>query len=82
MSVRGLAQLECREVVERVSDYLGDALAPDDRGRLEQHLLVCPPCTTHVGQMKTTLAHLAELKSGALPEPDPALLAAFRNAPR
>src|SRR5207237_363719 len=31
MTVRGLAQLQCKEVVERVSDYLGDELAPDDR---------------------------------------------------
>jgi hypothetical protein len=79
MSVRGLAQLECREVVERVTDFLGDALVPADRARIEQHLLVCPPCTMHVGQMKSTLGHLATLGSPPSANPDAALLSILKK---
>ena len=75
--VRSLAALTCQEVVELVSDLLGDGLPPDDRIRLEQHLLVCPPCTLHVGQIKATIALTAELREHGADAPDDAL-AAFR----
>jgi anti-sigma factor RsiW len=47
--------LMCKEVVELVSDYLGDTLKAADRVRFEQHLLTCPPCTAYLAQMRTTL---------------------------
>ena len=33
VTVRDPARLECKEVVELVSDFLGEAMAPDDRAR-------------------------------------------------
>jgi anti-sigma factor RsiW len=80
VTLRGLATLECKEVVELVTEFLGDAMAPADRARLEQHLLVCPPCTVHVAQVRATIAHLAELKTdGARTEVGPALVDLFRQ---
>jgi anti-sigma factor RsiW len=37
--------LACQQVVEMVTDYLEDALAPADRKRLERHLAGCPGLT-------------------------------------
>jgi hypothetical protein len=80
MTVRGPATLVCKEVVEMVSDYLGDAtLSPADRARLEQHLLVCPPCTLHVAQVKSTIGHLAVLGQGPPSEVGPAIIDLFRQ---
>jgi hypothetical protein len=67
MTVRDPARLECREVVELVTEFLGDALTPEERARLEQHLLVCPPCTLHVAQVRSTIGHLAELRTDGAP---------------
>jgi anti-sigma factor RsiW len=55
------AKLECREVVELLTEFLSDAVPPEDRARLEQHLLVCPPCTLHLAQLKTTIGLTREL---------------------
>jgi|HubBroStandDraft_6_1064221.scaffolds.fasta_scaffold1670487_2 anti-sigma factor RsiW len=80
MSVRDPAVLQCKEVVELVSEFLGSALAPVDRARLEQHLLVCPPCTLHVAQVRATIAHIATLRDGHAPvEVTPALVDLFRQ---
>jgi hypothetical protein len=79
--------LTCRQLVELVSDYLGHVLPPDDRVRFEQHLLVCPPCTLHLGQVRATIALAAELRdlppgepvADPVADPGPALLDAFRR---
>lgn len=65
--VSDLAQLTCKEVVELVTELLGDALRPEDRARLEQHLLVCPPCTLHVRQVGATIALTGALREPAVP---------------
>ena len=83
VTVRDPAMIECRQVVELVTEFLGDAMAPDDRARLEQHLLVCPPCTQHLAQVKATIAHVAGLRAspeGAAIAPVPsALVDLFRG---
>jgi len=52
---RNAVDLMCKEVVELVGEYLGNTLDAADRVRFEQHLLTCPPCTTYLAQMRTTL---------------------------
>ena len=47
--------LACQQVVEMVTDYLEDALAPADRKRLERHLAGCPHCTEYLAQMRETI---------------------------
>jgi anti-sigma factor RsiW len=83
LSVRDPAVLECREVVEIVSDFLDDALAAGDRARVEQHLLVCPPCAGYVAQVKSTIVRLADLGAAEQPVVVGAdLLDAFRRRNR
>jgi anti-sigma factor RsiW len=65
MTVSDPATLTCQELVELLTDLLGDELEAEDRARLEQHLLVCPPCTLHLAQLKTSIALTAELKEPA-----------------
>jgi hypothetical protein len=78
MTVRDPAELTCREVVELVTELLSDALAPEDRARLEQHFLACPPCTLHLAQMKSTILLTQELRGEEQPAP-PALVDVFRR---
>jgi len=80
MRVRDPEYLVCREVVEFVSDFLSSAMAPDDHARLEQHLLVCPPCAEHVNQVRSTIAQLGTLRRYTPPAPArPALVELFRK---
>lgn len=69
----------CREVVELVTAYLEDALAPSERAAFEAHLATCPACVTYVDQIRATVAAAGLLREA---EPDPEvcdeLLAAFR----
>jgi anti-sigma factor RsiW len=55
MKARNSVELMCKEVVELVTEYLSHAMSPEDRVRMEQHLLACPPCTAHLAQVRTTL---------------------------
>ncbi len=80
MTLPDLTTLTCREVVELVTEFLSNAMSADDRVRLEQHLLVCPPCTLHFGQMRATIELAAKLRSGPLPaDVSPALIELFRR---
>jgi len=63
-------ELVCREIVELVTEYLGDTLPPADRARFEEHLLTCPPCTAYLAQVRTTLDLGAELGAADAPPAD------------
>jgi len=74
------SDLMCRELVELVSGYLGEALTEHERARFEQHLLECPPCTDYLAQMKTTIELAGTLgKSVSRESLEPSLLAVFRS---
>ena len=80
MSLRGLATLTCQEFVELVTDLLSGDMPAEDRAVLEQHLLVCPPCSLHLAQMKTTIDVTGRL--GAPPDsqqPREEILEVFRR---
>ena len=71
--------LTCRELVELVTDYLEDALAPAEHARFEAHVAGCPGCDRYLDQMRTTIAlarESRELEAG--PEVS-GLLDAFRD---
>jgi anti-sigma factor RsiW len=73
-------QLTCRQVVEIISDYLDDALPPDDRRRVEEHLAVCEGCTNYLQQMRETIRLTGMLTEEQVPEEQmQALLRAFRT---
>jgi hypothetical protein len=81
MTVSHPIRLQCREVVERITDLLEGALAPEDLVRLEQHLLVCPPCTLFAQQLRETIELAAETRATTPPlaAATATALAAFRQ---
>jgi hypothetical protein len=74
------SELLCRELVELVTEYLGDTLTEQERARFEHHLLECPPCTEYLAQMKATIELAGTL--GKSPSGEPlaqSLLDVFRG---
>lgn len=71
----------CREVVELVTDYLEDRLAPEVRERFERHLAVCAGCATYLHQIRQTIAASAAAPTDDAipPEQRDELVAAFRE---
>ena len=57
--------LTCQELVELVTEYLEEALAPAERQRFEAHLADCAGCRTYLEQMRQTIQ-----ATGALREED------------
>ena len=72
--------LTCRELVELVTEYLDGALESRDRARFEEHVMTCPPCHSHIDQMRRTIDVLGRVPEESLP-PDAQrdLLEAFRD---
>ncbi|HKU43034.1 MAG TPA: zf-HC2 domain-containing protein [Polyangiales bacterium] len=75
--------LQCRHVVEMVTDYLEHALSIEDRNQIEQHLLICGACQSFVDQHATMVRALSALGAAApAPEAREQALAAFRRPHR
>lgn len=55
MTNRIPAELTCQQLVELVTDYLEDALAPAQRARFEQHLIYCDGCRAFLAQHRDSL---------------------------
>lgn len=61
-------RLACDDVMQRVTEYLDEALPPGARGAYERHLSECADCNRHLQEIRQTIHRL-----GALPrEPMPA----------
>jgi anti-sigma factor RsiW len=50
-------EFSCQEMTEVVTNYLDDALPPDEHQRFERHLSYCAGCGTYVDQMRETIRH-------------------------
>jgi anti-sigma factor RsiW len=72
-------ELACREVVELVTAYLDDLLAPEDRERFEEHLVFCDGCDNYLEQMRTTIRLASRVESELPAELEAELLEAFRG---
>jgi anti-sigma factor RsiW len=73
-------ELACIELVELLTDYLEDALPPDEAAAVEAHLATCPPCQVHLAQLQATIDALGSIPKQTLPEPAyDTLLSAFRD---
>jgi anti-sigma factor RsiW len=77
-------EFSCQEMTEVVTNYLDDALPPDEQQRFERHLSYCAGCNTYVAQMRETIR-----QTGMLPREEslpPALreeiVAQFRKRKR
>jgi predicted anti-sigma-YlaC factor YlaD len=74
------AAIECRDLVELVTDYLEDALLGPERARLEEHLAGCEGCTRYLEQMRITIRLSGMLTEDAIPlEGRDELLGVFRS---
>lgn len=58
----------CIDVVELATEYLEGSLGPRDRAIFEQHLLVCPPCESYLGQLRATVSEARVVPSAAIPD--------------
>ncbi|MFN8647886.1 MAG: zf-HC2 domain-containing protein [Gemmatimonadales bacterium] len=66
-SERMVGGLRCREVLERLSDYLEGDLAPAEVSRVQQHVRGCDWCERFGGQFALQVAELR--KELAVPPP-------------
>jgi len=77
--------MDCIEFVERVTEYLEDALDAADRARIDAHLEICADCARVLDQWRRTVDLVGHLGAEAADELDAAtrakLLAAFRDEP-
>ena len=72
--------MTCQELVELVTEYFEGSLADEDHERFEDHLLLCPYCSTYLDQMQITIELLGSLSEGHVsPAARDELLSAFRN---
>lgn len=70
----------CQEVVELVSDYLDQALPPEEASLFEQHVNFCDGCDWYLDQMRSTVATVGRITERDVPEETrEKLLAAFRE---
>lgn len=61
-------ELECRQLVQRVSGYLDGDLRPRPRAAVERHLAACPDCEGYVAQVRRVVEASRSLPAPALPE--------------
>ncbi|HNB52490.1 MAG TPA: zf-HC2 domain-containing protein [Anaerolineales bacterium] len=72
--------LNCKELVELVTEYLENALPPGERQRFEDHLQGCSGCRTYLEQMRQTIHLVGHLPEDEIPPDTQAdLLMIFRN---
>ena len=70
----------CQEVVELVSDYLDQALPPEEASLFEQHVNFCDGCDWYLDQMRSTVSTVGRITEQDVPEETrEKLLAAFRE---
>ena len=73
-------RVRCVELVELVTDWMEGELDDDARADVEEHLVVCRPCTAYVSQIRRTIGVMQELDmDGPSPASRDALLRAFRS---
>ncbi len=72
--------MNCRTLVELVTEYLEGALPLEERAAVEAHLAGCEGCTNHLEQMRTTIRLTGMLTEEQIPsETRRALLGTFRS---
>jgi anti-sigma factor RsiW len=58
--------MNCKELVELVTDYLEGKLPSVETVRFEQHLSTCDGCTNYVAQIRQTIRVVGSLRRDAL----------------
>ena len=74
------AHVNCKRLVELVTDYLEGALPADVATRFEEHLIMCQACNVYVDQMREIQRTAGTIEAESLaPETRAGLLHAFRE---
>ena len=72
--------MNCRQVVELMTDYIEGTLAPAERARFEEHIAGCDGCTAYLDQMRITRRIVGRLADVPMPQSvERELVEAFRN---
>jgi anti-sigma factor RsiW len=72
--------LNCKELVELVTEYLEGTLSADRREDFDAHLTECDGCTNYLAEMRQTIRLTGKLSEDDLsPEVKDMLLKLFRN---
>jgi len=72
--------LNCHEVIDLLTDYLEDALATEERRRVEEHLAICDGCTAYLETLRETIRLTGMLSEEQIPgDQQQQLLEAFRD---
>lgn len=73
-------ELDCREVVEVVTDYLEGVMVAEERRRFDRHLAVCEGCHDYLDQLRTVIRVAGRRAVEVVPPGTMAgLLLAFRD---
>lgn len=59
--------ITCKQLLERLSDYLDGTMSPLGRMSLRLHLWLCPPCRRYHDQMKQMLEATRDVPRAELP---------------
>lgn len=59
--------LTCKQLVERLSDYMDGRMTRWERMGLRLHILMCPPCGLYSRQMRDLVDAAGELPQAELP---------------
>ena len=79
----GADEMQCKELIELVTDYLEGTIADAERERIEVHMGECEWCERYVEQTRELIGALGRLDDGAGdPEAWERALAAFRESRR
>lgn len=54
-------ELACRDLVERVTDYLEGVVGADEAARINHHLAGCDGCSAYLEQVRTSVRVSAAL---------------------
>lgn len=72
--------IDCRGVVELVTEYLEGSLPPELTTEVEAHLALCPGCEAYLDQMRRTIEELGRVPVESLSDSARTeLLSAFRT---
>ncbi|HMJ40195.1 MAG TPA: zf-HC2 domain-containing protein [Verrucomicrobiae bacterium] len=72
--------MNCRQVVELMTEYIEGTLSIDERTRFEEHIAGCDGCRAYLAQMRTARQLTRRLADEPIPPTlERELLDAFRN---
>jgi len=59
-ALRARMRITCADATTLLTDYDEEALSPEDRGRLDDHLALCQACGAFLDQLRATTTALAK----------------------